>query len=164
MTIKSFSPVENSECTVLVLGTMPGADSLREQQYYAHKHNAFWFIMGECFAAGFDVNYDERLKLLNQHKIALWDVLKQCKREGSLDSNIQQELPNDIALFVEQHKKLKRILFNGKKSEQLFKKYIVLPDSGLHELELIGLPSTSPAMATLNKQQKLERWLPALKF
>ena len=158
MTIASFSAIESANSKCLILGSMPGADSLRYQQYYAHKHNAFWFIMGELFGAGFDVDYLERVKILKQNNIAVWDVLKQCKREGSLDSNIRDEEPNDIHTFIAQHS-LKRIIFNGKKSEQMFKKYI-LPEGreSLSDIELLAMPSTSPAMATLNKKQKLEIW------
>jgi len=162
MTVKSFPPIETNECRILVLGSMPGADSLKHYQYYAHKQNAFWFIMGECFGAGFNVEYDDRLKILSRNKIALWDVLKQCQREGSLDSKIHDEQPNDIELFVERHKNLERILFNGKKSEQMFKKYITLSKINNKEIEYIGLPSTSPAMAMLNKQQKCKLWRQAL--
>ncbi len=162
MTIKGFPPIETSECEILVLGSMPGADSLKFSQYYAHKQNAFWFIMGECFGAGFDVEYDERLKILNKNKIALWDVLQQCKREGSLDSQIHNEQPNDLSLFVDKHKKLRRILFNGKKSEQLFNKHISLSKIRSIKINFIGLPSSSPAMAMLNKQQKCKLWHQAL--
>lgn len=159
MTIVSFPPIEAADAHSLILGSMPGADSLRDNQYYAHKQNAFWFIMNELFGAGFDVDYSERMNILKNNHIALWDVLKQCKREGSLDSNIRDEQPNDIGLFVARHNQLKRILFNGKKSEQMFKKYIA-PEAreSIAHIELIALPSTSPAMATLNKQQKMEMW------
>ncbi len=145
---------------------MPGADSLREQQYYAHKQNAFWFIMGKCFGAGFDLTYDKRLQILKQNNVALWDVLGRCRREGSLDSNIRDEKVNDLELFIRQHKKLQRILFNGKKSEQLFRRHISLPkhsqENDIDALKFFSLPSTSPAMAMLTKLQKLKIWKEAL--
>lgn len=166
MTINSFSPVVTEECTVLVLGTMPGVDSLNGQEYYAHKQNAFWFIMGECFGASFDLPYDERLQILTQNNIALWDVLFQCQREGSLDSKIRNEKANDIEAFIGLHKKLQRILFNGKKAEQLFNKYITLPKNSrgnyINNLKFFTVPSSSPAMAMLSKAQKLTIWKEAL--
>ena len=80
---------------------MPGAESLRQQQYYAYKHNAFWPIMCKLFNAKKDLNYKQRKQLLIDNNIALWDVLKSCYREGSLDSNIDHETiePNDFKTF-----------------------------------------------------------------
>ena len=138
---------------------MPGVDSLEKQQYYGFKHNAFWPIMAELL--GFDLNlpYLKRCQQLPKHKIALWDVLKHCHRQGSLDSNIKDEIPNDFAGFFEKHPKIHTVFFNGGTAEKLFKKHITstIPDK-IENLTLIRLPSTSPANARLNFKQKLNQW------
>lgn len=157
--LQGFPPVANAGACVLILGSMPGVASLAEQQYYAHPRNAFWFIMGELFGAHRELSYSRRKQILLKSGIALWDVVGQCHREGSLDSAIVCEEVNPLAAFVQQHKKLQAIAFNGQKAMQLFRKYIIRPDPELVEsLELIQLPSTSPAMASLRPEQKLAAW------
>ena len=157
--LSGFPPISTPHARVLILGTMPGVASLKAREYYAHPRNAFWPIMGEIFAARSNLSYVERVKILNTRGIAVWDVLKYCQRQGSLDSAIQQEAPNAIAAFVAEHRQLVRICFNGRKAEQLFRKLICI--EGLPSLALlrfIALPSTSPAYASVSFDQKLKRW------
>ena len=95
---KSFKPSIDNESKILILGSMPGVKSLEEQQYYAHPQNRFWKVMGNiCNEPKLpELDYETRLKILLNNNIALWDTIKSCKREGSLDSDIQNEKPNDI--------------------------------------------------------------------
>ena len=88
MSKTGFPPVIGCYPKVLVLGSMPSEASLKQVQYYAHPQNAFWYIMGGLFNFSSEVTYPERLEQLKKNRIALWDVLKECEREGSLDSSI----------------------------------------------------------------------------
>jgi hypothetical protein len=88
MQIFSFPPISDPRSEVLVLGTMPGEMSLRLSQYYGHKGNQFWRIMFELHGVDFSADYERRRQLLLENRIALWDVLKACVREGSADSGI----------------------------------------------------------------------------
>ncbi|OGS91234.1 MAG: DNA-deoxyinosine glycosylase [Gallionellales bacterium GWA2_60_18] len=157
MRITSFAPVGDADAQVLILGSMPGKRSLEQQQYYAHPHNAFWRIMGELAGAHPQLPYAERLRALQAARIALWDVLASCMREGSLDADICAEQANDFAAFFARHPRITRVYFNGAKAEQSFRKS-VLGKRGLPLLEFHRLPSTSPAHAGMSYAQKLEAW------
>lgn len=155
--IRSFPPVADQHATVLILGSMPGMESLRKQQYYAHPANAFWKIMGELCGAHPDMPYAQRLQALTEARIALWDVLKSCERTSSLDSHIRAEQANDFASFFKRHPHITQVYFNGAKAEQSFRKF-VLGRQRLPALEFRRLPSTSPAHAGMRYAEKLELW------
>ena len=159
--ITSFAPVADANARMLILGSMPGKESLRQQQYYAHPHNTFWKIMGDIVGAHPALPYVERLQCLKDGSIALWDVLHSCEREGSLDSDIEQEAPNDFAAFFAQHPHIAHVYFNGAKAEQSFKKF-VLGKQQLPPLEFMRLPSTSPAHAGMRYEEKLKMWREAI--
>ena len=91
MRAEGFPPVSRRDARVLVLGTLPGPESLRQQQYYAQPRNAFWRIFGELVEAGPDLSYALRLEVLIQHRIALWDVCAAAERVGALDAAMSFE-------------------------------------------------------------------------
>ena len=159
--LRSFPPVTNTDATVLILGSMPGTESLKQQQYYAHAQNAFWKIMGELVGARRELPYEERLLKLTAARIASWDVLKTCEREGSLDSDIQNETANNFAAFFKKHPLITHVFFNGAKAEQSFNKF-VLGKQKLPPLTFQRLPSTSPAHAGMRYAEKLKVWKEAM--
>lgn len=158
-----FPPVARADARVLILGTMPGVESLRQGQYYAHRANAFWRIMGELFGAGADLAYEQRLDALCDAGVALWDVCETARRSGSLDANIEQAQANDFACFFEAHPKIGKICFNGQHAAKLFRRDVA-PCLGeeTRALPQVALPSTSPALARLRFEQKLALWRAAL--
>jgi hypoxanthine-DNA glycosylase len=153
---KGFAPVAGEDARTLVLGSLPGQKSLAEQQYYAHPQNAFWRIMRDLYGIG--GSYDDRCRGLVENKIALWDVLKESERPGSMDADIRANasLTNDFEAFLSCHSKIAVIAFNGRKSEQLFQRMVHLPENT--KLRYVGLPSTSPAYASLSVSGKLDAW------
>ena len=155
--IQSFLPVCRADANVLILGSMPGKQSLQQQQYYAHPQNAFWKIMGELVSAYPALPYLERLEILRHSGIALWDVLASCRRDSSLDAHISHETVNDFATFFAQHPQISRVFFNGGKAEQSFKRFVEGKQS-LPPLQLQRLPSTSPAHAGMRYANKLQAW------
>jgi hypoxanthine-DNA glycosylase len=155
--IRSFPPVSDGNATVLILGSMPGKESLRQNQYYSHPANAFWKIMGELLGAHRHLPYEERLRALTTSHIALWDVLKSCERKSSLDSHIRSEQANDFTSFFKRHPHITHVFFNGTKAEQSFRKF-VLEKQELPPLVFQRLPSTSPAHAGMRYAEKLELW------
>ena len=152
---RSFPYSADENAKVLVLGSMPGAESLRQQQYYAFKHNAFWRIMGEVYGFSPELPYLERLAALRRCGVALWDVLAACERPGSLDSDIRAARPNDIPGLVKKLPKLERILCNGGASRSFLRRFFP-------ELDAQQLPSTSPAAARFTYTEKLAAWKTAL--
>lgn len=161
MRCKSFPYVAASSAKVLVLGSMPGHRSLLAQEYYAHPQNQFWDIMGRLFGAGRMIEYKRRLEILTKNRVALWDVAFKCSRRGSMDANIRMEtvVPNDLKGFFEGHPSIRKIIFNGRKAEELFNRLILKKMPDLEQrFKLERLPSTSPAFASLSKGEKFERW------
>lgn len=156
--LTGLAPESQPDARVLVLGSMPGAASLAQQQYYGHPRNHFWPMMAELFGFDAGLPYPERLQALRCSKVALWDVLQHCERKGSLDSAIRNETPNDFAGFFHRHPQLVLIAFNGRKAEASFRK-LVLPKVELPlGCRLLGLPSSSPANAGISRQARLHQW------
>ena len=168
MRISSFPPIIGPAPQILILGSMPGIDSLRANQYYAHTRNHFWMILGEI--CGFDpgIAYPDRIEQLIQHRIALWDVLKTCERSGSLDQNIQREseIPNELGIFLENHRTIRAVVFNGAKAHNGFYRHIYpkLPRFLPALMEFILMPSTSPANAKFTFDEKLAMWIKIQRF
>ncbi len=160
---EGFPPVAGINARVLVLGSLPGARSIAEQQYYAHPQNAFWPIMRELFEI--DGDYTARCEQLVENRIALWDVLHSSVRPGSMDADIQLDSANanDFRGFLGEHADVRLIAFNGKKAEQLFRRFV---NAGFltDEISQAGLPSTSAAYASMPFSGKLAAWRKALGY
>ena len=154
--ITSFEAFAQADATRLILGSMPGVESLRRQQYYAYKHNCFWRIMAEFFSFDYNISYAERMNYLRRNRIALWDTVQCCVRPGSMDSDIKHAKPNDFERLFKDCPNITKIFFNGQTAHKLFIKH--QKQMRLPELELIVLPSTSPANAATSYQKKLKAW------
>ena len=162
---EGFPPVEPRRARVLILGTLPSAESIRQGQYYAHPRNAFWPIMGALFGAGRELPYAARLRRLAARGVMLWDVLRAAQRPGSLDSAIhpRRREPNAIQELLARHPELEAIVFNGGPAEALFRRHVAARcGPRLASLALARLPSTSPAHAARTYAQKLAAWRRAL--
>lgn len=154
MKVYSFPSISNKEAKVLVLGTMPGIASLELNQYYGHSRNVFWKLLFTIFEQPFSNDYEVKKQLALDNQIAIWDVLQACVREGSLDSAIEQEVPNDFKAFLKAHPNLELIVFNGQKAAKFFKQYVRVSKN----YKQVTVPSTSPANAGISWEQKLKEW------
>jgi len=119
-----------------VLGTLPGEESLRRQEYYAHPRNLFWPIVFALFDAVPTPSYPERLAFVEAHGIGLWDVCQSGQREASADSTIRA------------------VAFNGSGARRLYDRHFARRPGLLY----LALPSTSPAYASLGFAAKLAHW------
>jgi hypoxanthine-DNA glycosylase len=158
---RGFPPVARADARSLILGSLPGARSIAEQEYYAHPRNAFWRIMRELF--DIDGDYKTRCAQLNANGIALWDVLHSSVRPGSMDADIQigSAAVNDFAAFFSAHPDIRTVAFNGRKAEQLFARFVE-PGIKIVGVRRVALPSTSPAYASMPFSGKLRAWRDAL--
>ncbi|MCU4676882.1 DNA-deoxyinosine glycosylase [Catenovulum sp. 2E275] len=156
-----FNAQITDNCRFLVLGSMPGQISLKQQAYYAHPRNAFWPIMAAIFGFSSTLDYSARVEQLNQHGVGLWDVIASCYRQGSLDSAIKADAleVNDFVSCFELYPNLNTVLLNGQKAATLFKRQVMpkLTQANI-KLETYLMPSTSPAYASIQFDEKLEIW------
>lgn len=151
----SFEPICDHLTEKLILGTLPGERSLQMNQYYAHPQNQFWKILFLIFEKELTTNYKEKIQMLIENRIGLWDVVHSAERITSLDSHLIVHQSNELDYFINRLPHLKSIAFNGKKAFELFKKHF---PKLVHAIPYTILPSTSPANASIAFHQKLNLW------
>ena len=159
--VQSFPPQVGAGCRVLILGSAPSVRSLALQQSYAHPQNLFWPLMGELFDAGPELDYANRIARLHALGIGIWDVLESCEREGSLDSRIvaASVVANDIPRLLAEHATIRAVALNGAKAHQLFLRHVAPRLDPARHVQLLAMPSTSPANASMTRAHKRDRWL-----
>lgn len=152
---RCFDPVVNTQTRLLVLGSLPGDQSLICNEYYGNRQNRFWMLMSEV--VGLDLvpmDYPSRLQALLANGVGLWDVIAEAAREGSLDSQIRDRTDNNLLGLIAELSNLKTIAFNGGTAARLGMKAL-----GQHaqRYRIVSLPSSSPAY-TLSYVEKLSQW------
>lgn len=155
-TLYGLPPVIDERARTLILGSFPSAASLAAGQYYAHRQNQFWRIVGAIIDQPlYDMDYAARWPHVQAAGIAVWDVYATCEREGSLDSDIRAGVANDFASLKTWAPQLERICFNGQTAGKFQRMFTEMG------YEVLLLPSSSPAY-TVGLAKKLERWQTAL--
>jgi hypoxanthine-DNA glycosylase len=151
----SFPPVVDARTRVLVLGSLPGEESLARGQYYANPRNQLWRLIGAVIGTDLAaLAYPERLEALLAAGVGLWDTVAAATRRGSLDGNIRLRDANDLAELAATLPELRAVGFNGGKSASLGMRQL----AGTPGLVLLTLPSSSPAF-TLPFESKLVEWM-----
>ncbi|MBE6156074.1 MAG: DNA-deoxyinosine glycosylase [Firmicutes bacterium] len=153
---KGLKPIIDKNSRTLILGSLPGNQSILNQKYYDNKTNHFWKLISFVFENRYIdfIDYNDKLKFLEKHHIALWDVIKCADREGSLDSNIKNEEYNDLKnLLTNSH--IKRIYVNGRKAENSLKKYLKINNL---KIDYKYLPSSSSLNAKYSVSEKAKEW------
>lgn len=152
----AFPPAAGLDARLLILGSLPGDESLRQARYYAHPSNAFWWLVGEMLAEPLPaLPYPERLERLRRHRIALWDVIATAHRPGSLDGAIRDAVHRDLAGFVATLPELRAVAFNGGEAARRGRKQL----AGAGGPALVDLPSSSAAYAGMTRERKRAAWL-----
>ena len=151
--VYTIAPVYNEESRILILGSFPSVKSREEGFFYGHPQNRFWKVLAAICECEVPVTIEEKKVFLLENHIAVWDVIRSCDIEGSSDSSIKNVIPNDLDRILEETD-IKQIYVNGKKAEQLYRKYI-FPKI---KRKAICLPSTSPANAAWSLKKLTEEW------
>ena len=144
----SFKPIIDKRSKVLILGSLPGVRSLRENEYYANRQNSFWKIMFSLFERPYSSDYRIKIGLLTDNRIALWDVINSAERTGSSDSSIRSAIPNDVPGLLKEYSAVSSIIFNGGFAFRSYSKYFGKP-----HLPYASLLSTSPACAGRDREK-----------
>ena len=152
--IVAFPPVARPDARILILGSMPSVASLEQGFYYGHPRNAFWRILSEVYGCPLPETIEDKRALIVDHRLALWDALTSCEREGSLDSAIRQPELNDFAGLFLECPGIRKVLFNGGTAHRMFMK---AGGPFLEGRRWAVMPSTSPAY-TLPYERKLALW------
>jgi hypoxanthine-DNA glycosylase len=148
-----LAPVITKSSHLVILGSFPGAASLQAQQYYGHPRNHFWPLLSAIWKIELtNMDYGKRIDEIRTRGLGLWDVYAACQREGSLDSNIQQAEPNDLASLRRRAPTLQLIAHNGGESARSMRHTAALG------VPVLRLPSSSPANASWSFERKLAAW------
>lgn len=140
---KGLAPLVRPDAEILILGSLPGRVSLQREQYYGHPANQFWRLIGDVFGLRFaQCDYAEKIHLLNENRIGLWDSIEAAVRHSSLDSDIRHPRLNSISALAESLPRLRIIGFNGKVAARFA---LLTADIGAQQ---VHLPSSSPANTT----------------
>lgn len=151
----SFGAVADARTRVLVLGSLPGEESLRLGQYYGHPRNQFWRLIGTVIGRELTaLPYPERLAALQAAGVGLWDVVRSAARRGSLDTHIREHEPNALEALVAELPQLRAVAFNGGTAFRLGRGLL----DEARGLTIVPLPSSSPAH-TVAFERKLRAWL-----
>jgi double-stranded uracil-DNA glycosylase len=166
--ISALAPEIIVSCQILVLGSMPGAISQKEAEYYAHPRNLFWDCVETAFQIDRNAPYHSRLATLVDAHIGLWDVLASCSRKASSDATIRDAKCNDFVKLLSAYPQINRICLNGRTAFDYWRRLVIpsftneIDKELLADVEIISLPSTSPAHAALSPAAKIDAWCKAL--
>lgn len=153
MLVHSIAPVYDKDSKVLILGSFPSVKSRENKFFYGHPQNRFWKVLAAVYEKETPETIEEKKKFLLENHVAVWDVIHSCDIEGSSDSSIRNVQANDISPIL-RIAKIQQIYVNGKKAEQLYRKYIY-PEV---QRDCVCLPSTSPANAAWSLDRLVETW------
>ena len=143
-----FKPIVFKDTKTLILGSFPSLKSFENSFYYSHPQNQFWKILSEI--SGYPVNNkDQKIWLLKELHLGLWDIVKSCSRENSSDANLKDITPNDIAGLLKEYPNIKQIAFTSRFAQKVFEKYF----KDLN-IKTLYLPSPSPAYAAMKFEDK----------
>jgi hypoxanthine-DNA glycosylase len=152
---RCFDPVVDQRTRLLVLGSLPGDQSLLRNEYYGNRQNRFWMLMSEVVGVALvPLDYAARLQALLRHGVGLWDVVAEASRPGSLDSNIRERDDNDLPGLLQRFPHIAAIAFNGGTAKRLGMKVLGERAAGYR---IVELPSSSPAY-TIPYTEKSDRW------
>lgn len=151
--VHPFEPFFKDDSRILILGSFPSVASRKDGFYYGNPKNRFWKMLALIFKDSVPHSIEEKKNFLSVHRIALYDVIKECTISGSSDSSIKDVVPSDLDKIIK-NCKIEKILANGKTASKYFEKY----QSRKLIPILRSMPSTSPANASFSLERLSEIW------
>lgn len=151
--IHPFEPIYDEESRVLILGSLPSVQSRANDFYYGHKQNRFWKVLAGVFNEEVPQTIEDKLALLHNNHVAIWDVIQECDIKGSNDASIKNVIPTNIEKIL-RNSNVKMIFANGATAGKLYSKFQLEQT----KCEAINLPSTSPANAAWNLDRLIDSW------
>ena len=148
MEYHTIKPYYNKDSKVLILGSFPSRKSREEGFYYAHPQNRFWKILSHIY----NEEITDKKVFLKKHHLALFDVCASCEIIGSSDASIKEVVPNDISKTLKESR-ITHIILNGKTATRLYNKFMKNIS-----IEVISLPSTSPANAAFSLEALINEY------
>ena len=143
-----FKPIIFNNSKILILGTFPSLKSFENSFYYAHPKNQFWKILREI--SGYPINNrDQKIWLIKELNLALWDIVASCNRKNSSDSNLKDIKVNDIKSLLKEYPNIKQIAFTSRLAQKLYNREFKDLD-----IDTFYLPSPSPAYAAMSFEDK----------
>ena len=155
----TIAPVYDSHSRILILGTMPSPKSREAGFYYGHPQNRFWRVLSQVLQQPLPETLSEKRELLLNNRIALWDVLAECRIQGASDASIADAVPSDIPGILREAP-IHSVFTTGAAAEKLYRR-LIYPLTGV---DCIRLPSTSPANCAVRLEQLVETYRQLLHF
>lgn len=155
-----FYAVYDKESEILILGSAPSVKSREAGFFYMHPQNRFWKVLSAVFQDEDFISKDIKVKAnaLLRHNIALYDVIESCKIVGSADNTITEVEPAfEVVNKILTKANIEKIVLAGNKAYKLFKYHkegFNIPDY----VEIMAMPSTSPANAAYTIEKLVENW------
>lgn len=148
-----FPPIFDEQSRILILGSFPSVKSREESFYYANPQNRFWRLLSKILDEPLSISIDDKVAMLIKHKIAIWDVIDSCDIIGSSDISITNVKPVDLSIILKKAN-IENIFANGNKAYELYNKYLYTDV----KIDIIKLPSTSPANASYSMEKLALHW------
>lgn len=148
-------PIMDDRSRILILGTFPSDLSLKQKEYYTDQANTFWNIIFALLQEPWSKNYEIRQKILRKHRIALWNVVDSCFRDGRGEMEIRDPRPVDLQKLKASSPSLRYLVFNGSAPLKIFHSLGLDSDPFV---PVPFLPSTNSKYTRLSLSDKIERW------
>ena len=129
--VEGFPPLMCHEPRVLILGTIPGKNSISANEYYYDNSNRMWKMLAKLATQKMPTNYTEK-KLLLEH------------------------FPNDIVGFVRKNPTITKIAINGYGKYKEFGEK--LQNQFGQSIKVFRLPETSGLNATWTLEKLCKEW------
>ena len=154
----NVKPFWHPNSRILILGSFPSRETRDAVFFYGHPSNRFWKVLSVVFNDDFPSTSEPsaieiKQKLLQKHRIALWNLIAECDIRNSEDDSIQNERLNDISVIIKKSS-VNHIFINGFNNIQYFHR--VCRDS--RAIPYTVLPSTSSVNQGFNLDQLIEAW------